>query len=73
MQRVNSEPRLVLRAQHAMRRAPDTRAIKRELQHGNPYMFALLHARGLVYLRGSGTVRVRDVEQARYSEADREC
>jgi len=48
-----------------MRRAPDTRAIKQELQHGNPYMVALLHARGLVYLRGSGIVRMREVEQVR--------
>lgn len=63
VQRVNTYPRLVLQAQNAMRRAPDTRAIKRELQHGNPYMVALLHARGLVYLRGSGIVRMRDVEE----------
>jgi hypothetical protein len=63
MQRVNTIPRLVLRAQRAMRRAPDTRAIKRELQQGNPYVVALLYARGLVYLRGSGIVRIRDVEQ----------
>jgi hypothetical protein len=60
VRRVNTEPRLVLRAQNAMRRTPDTRAIKRELQHGNPYMVALLHVRGLVYLRGTGIVRTRD-------------
>lgn len=63
VRRVNTEPQLVLRAQNAMRRAPDTRAIKRELQHGNPYMVALLHIRGLVYLRGSGIVRMRDTEE----------
>ena len=60
---VNTRPGQVRRAARAMRQAPDTRAIKRELQHGNPYMGALLHSRGLAYLRGSGIVRIRDVAE----------
>jgi hypothetical protein len=45
----------VTRAQRAIRAAPDTRALKRELQAGNPYAFAFLAARGLTYRNGTIT------------------
>ncbi|MCA1571178.1 MAG: hypothetical protein LC798_12845 [Chloroflexi bacterium] len=60
--RTNTRATTVLRAQRAMEQAPDTRAIKRELQRGNPYVVAMLRSRGVVYLRGSGLVRVRETE-----------
>ena len=44
---MNARPRLVARAQRAIRQAPDTRAIKRELAAGNPYVERFLAARGL--------------------------
>jgi hypothetical protein len=51
----------VLKAQSAIRRARrgDTRAIKVQLQDGNPYVVRWLHRNGCVYLRGTGIVRVR--------------
>jgi hypothetical protein len=61
MARVNIEARRPLLAARAMARAPDTRLLKRELQRGNPYAVALLHKRGLAYVRGSGIVRTREV------------
>jgi hypothetical protein len=50
---VNTRAGQVRRAQRALRLVPDTRAIKRELQHGNPYALALLGRRGLVYTFGA--------------------
>jgi hypothetical protein len=63
MSRVNGRAGEVHRAARAMAQAPDTRAIKRELQRGNPYLVELMHRRGLGYVRGSGLVRMREVER----------
>jgi hypothetical protein len=43
----------VLAAQNAFRKGGDTRAIKRELARGNPYVVAALRARGLEYVGGA--------------------
>lgn len=45
-------PRLVSRAQRAIAKGADTRALKRELAAGNPYAHAFLARRGLEYRDG---------------------
>jgi hypothetical protein len=46
-------PRSVARAQRAISKGADTRALKRELADGNPYAHAFLAARGLAYRDGT--------------------
>lgn len=50
---MNTTPKLVSRAQRAIRKSPDTRALKRELREGNPYAIGYLAGRGLVYIGGA--------------------
>ena len=51
--RVNARRSLVSKAQRAIGLSPDTRALKRELRDGNPYVLAFLHRRGLVFEDGA--------------------
>lgn len=50
---VNDRPGLPRVALRAMRRAPDTRLLKRELECDNPYAVELLRRRGLTFYRGA--------------------
>lgn len=47
------EQRLVVKALRAIRQAPDTRALKRELRNGNPYAHGFLARRGLTFEGGA--------------------
>jgi hypothetical protein len=51
--RVNPRSRMVLAAQEAFRRSPDTRMLHRQLAKGNPYAHAKLRRHGLVWFHGA--------------------
>lgn len=56
---MNARPGQVARAQRAIRQAPDTRAMHRELRDGNPYVRQFLARRGLTYTPQLGIHRER--------------
>ena len=54
---VNERPGQVRRALNAIRKSPDTRALKRVLEEGNPYAHAFIAKRGLTFENGTITRR----------------
>jgi hypothetical protein len=58
---MNTRTRQVSRALRAIQLAPDTRALKRECQLGNPYVLAYLERRGLIYDPAMGAIRQKGV------------